>query len=177
MQIDPRKLVDARLARALSQEELAIASDLSSRTIQRIEAGHVASLESTKALLAVFGPDIIHDPMERPETQLRRTLRWTPSHLGRRTVTSASYGLDGLRLLFAAVFVLVAVAKPFMPGETGLFVDGNTYTIGWLMQAPAGSQEVLGYWITPLMMVMAATLLLTIGRVRRLILPSHPQHD
>lgn len=38
-----------------SQEELAAVSDLSVRTIQRIEAGHPAGLEARKALASAFG--------------------------------------------------------------------------------------------------------------------------
>lgn len=44
-----------RLQRALSQEELAIAAGISARTVQRMEAEGTASLESRKAVAAVFG--------------------------------------------------------------------------------------------------------------------------
>lgn len=46
-----------RLRRGWSQQQLADASGLSVRTVQRIEAGHPASTESLKALAAVFEVD------------------------------------------------------------------------------------------------------------------------
>lgn len=47
-----------REKRNWSQEELATMSGLSTRTIQRIESGNKASLESLKALASVFEIDI-----------------------------------------------------------------------------------------------------------------------
>ncbi|MCH2190392.1 MAG: helix-turn-helix transcriptional regulator [Gammaproteobacteria bacterium] len=49
---------ERRLANGWSQEELARHSGLSTRTIQRIETGHKASLESLKSLAAVFETSI-----------------------------------------------------------------------------------------------------------------------
>jgi transcriptional regulator with XRE-family HTH domain len=46
-----------RLQRGWSQEQLAELSGLSVRTIQRIERGQTASVESLKCLAAVFGVD------------------------------------------------------------------------------------------------------------------------
>lgn len=43
-----------RLQRGWSQQQLADASGLSGRTIQRIEAGHPGSIESLKSIAAVF---------------------------------------------------------------------------------------------------------------------------
>ncbi len=47
-----------RVQRGWSQEELAVVSGLSVRTIQRLERGQAGSLESLKALAAVFEVDI-----------------------------------------------------------------------------------------------------------------------
>ncbi|KAF1024029.1 MAG: hypothetical protein GAK30_00047 [Paracidovorax wautersii] len=46
-----------RLRRGWSQQQLADASGLSLRTVQRIEAGHAGSVESYKSLAAVFEVD------------------------------------------------------------------------------------------------------------------------
>ena len=46
-----------RLKRGWSQQQLAEASGLSARTIQRIETGHPASVETLKSLAAVFEID------------------------------------------------------------------------------------------------------------------------
>jgi len=54
MKIDRTLLKQLRLQRALSQEELALAAGISARTVQRMEAEGTASLESRKAVAAVF---------------------------------------------------------------------------------------------------------------------------
>jgi transcriptional regulator with XRE-family HTH domain len=51
-------LKELRISRHLSQEQLAQMSGLNVRTIQRIESGHNASLESLKCLAAVLDVDI-----------------------------------------------------------------------------------------------------------------------
>jgi transcriptional regulator with XRE-family HTH domain len=52
------KIQERRLERGWSQEELARHSGLSTRTIQRIEGGQKAGLESLKCLAAVFETSI-----------------------------------------------------------------------------------------------------------------------
>lgn len=170
MQIDPARLIQARNARAMSQEEAAIATDLSTRTIQRIEAGQSAALESTKALLTIFGADIIHDPEVEAVTAAAHS-PWAAmaARVGSASRTSAILGFAGLRVLFAAVFLLIAAAKPFMPDRAGLFVHGDQATLGLLNQAPNGADELLGYWIMPVMLLAGIAMLLSIGAVRRLV--------
>lgn len=51
-------LKQLRISRHLSQEQLAQMSGLNVRTIQRIESGHNASVESLKCLAAVLEVDI-----------------------------------------------------------------------------------------------------------------------
>jgi transcriptional regulator with XRE-family HTH domain len=51
-------LKQLRISRHLSQEQLAQMSGLNVRTIQRIEGGHKASVESLKCLAAVLEVDI-----------------------------------------------------------------------------------------------------------------------
>jgi transcriptional regulator with XRE-family HTH domain len=55
-----------RLKRNWSQQQLADASGLSSRTVQRIEAGQPASVETLKCLAAVFEVDIATLKPESP---------------------------------------------------------------------------------------------------------------
>ncbi|SLM61290.1 MULTISPECIES: 2TM domain-containing protein [Dickeya] len=59
-----------RLARAWSQEQLAELSSLSVRTIQRIENGERASLETLSAIAAAFDINVavLMEPMEPDET-------------------------------------------------------------------------------------------------------------
>jgi transcriptional regulator with XRE-family HTH domain len=58
MKIDSALVLRLRNARSWSQEELATATGLNLRTIQRIENQASASLQSRKALASVFGIDI-----------------------------------------------------------------------------------------------------------------------
>jgi transcriptional regulator with XRE-family HTH domain len=57
MQIQSELIRRLRTQRHWSQEQLAVASGLNLRTIQRLEAGGRASLESLRALAAVFEVD------------------------------------------------------------------------------------------------------------------------
>jgi len=60
-----------RLDRGWSQEELALHSGLSARTIQRIESGRPAGLESLKCLAAVFETTISTLTQEQIMTRTR----------------------------------------------------------------------------------------------------------
>ena len=60
MKIDADLILELRTERSWSQEELALASGLSVRTIQRIEKEAAISLQSKKALASAFDVDI-HD--------------------------------------------------------------------------------------------------------------------
>ncbi|WP_288425907.1 2TM domain-containing protein [uncultured Agrobacterium sp.] len=66
-----------RLQRGWSQEQLATVSGLSVRTIQRIEHGQSASLETLSALASVFEVDVsqLTEPLEKdmPNTSLTYT--------------------------------------------------------------------------------------------------------
>jgi transcriptional regulator with XRE-family HTH domain len=65
-----------RLQRGWSQEQLAELSGLSVRTIQRIERGNAASVESLKALGAVF--EIDFSKLKEPDMDMSDTPRVTP---------------------------------------------------------------------------------------------------
>ena len=60
MKVDAELILELRTRRSWSQEELAIASGLNLRTIQRIEKEATLSLQSKKALASAFEIDI-HD--------------------------------------------------------------------------------------------------------------------
>jgi transcriptional regulator with XRE-family HTH domain len=70
MKINAELIIKLRKERSWSQDELAVASGLNLRTIQRIESDGLASLQSKKALAAALDIDI-HDledvggPMKR----------------------------------------------------------------------------------------------------------------
>lgn len=64
-------LKQLRMSRHLSQEQLADMSGLSVRTIQRIESGQNASLESQKCLAAVLDVDL--DTLNQPTIEIDKS--------------------------------------------------------------------------------------------------------
>jgi len=54
MKVNAKKIIEERKLKAWSQQHLATASDVSLRTIERVENEGVASLETVKALAACF---------------------------------------------------------------------------------------------------------------------------
>lgn len=101
-------LKSLRLERGWSQAELAEISDLSVRTIQRIEKGHRPSLEAIKALASSFtlsaaeiqrelnltGRETMSDPLSQPE-------------MARGLITPEFEGLFWHAMIFAAVMVVI----------------------------------------------------------------------
>ena len=67
-----RDIKKMRLERHWSQEQLAEMSGLSIRTIQRIENGENAGLESLKSLAAVFETDIADSDKNEEMEQIRK---------------------------------------------------------------------------------------------------------
>ncbi|MDF1736236.1 MAG: helix-turn-helix domain-containing protein [Minwuia sp.] len=60
------QIQELRQEQGWTQEELALHSGLSVRTIQRIESGRPATLESLKCLAAVFATSVADLTMEKP---------------------------------------------------------------------------------------------------------------
>jgi transcriptional regulator with XRE-family HTH domain len=58
MRINAQLVITFRKQRSWSQEELATAAGLNLRTVQRIEADGVASLQSSKALASAFDVEV-----------------------------------------------------------------------------------------------------------------------
>ncbi len=71
MKIDSALVLQLRHAKSWSQEELATAAGLNLRTIQRIENEASASLQSKKALAAVFGIDIKTLELRKPPVVMK----------------------------------------------------------------------------------------------------------
>jgi transcriptional regulator with XRE-family HTH domain len=74
---EPQMLVQKlRVQRGWSQEQLAELTGLSTRTIQRIERGQKASVESLKAIAAVFEVDL--SALREPDMQSSATSQVSP---------------------------------------------------------------------------------------------------
>ena len=91
-----------RLERHWSQAQLAEMSGLSIRTIQRIENGENAGLESLKALAAVFETNIEDSDKKDEEAQIQKEKEYVQKVKG-------FYGLLALALLNMAIFLFIAI--------------------------------------------------------------------
>ncbi len=69
---DPARIKDQRLNRLWSQDELAQAASLNVRTVQRVEAGASASLETGRALAAALDVSVNQLLSDEPDARLSR---------------------------------------------------------------------------------------------------------
>lgn len=111
-QINLREIKEMRLNHHWSQEQLAEMSGLSIRTIQRIENGENAGLESLKALAAVFDTNIVDSDKKAEMEQIRKEEAYIEKIKG-------MYGLITLALVTSG-FTLVSAIKD--PSNWGSFL-------------------------------------------------------
>jgi transcriptional regulator with XRE-family HTH domain len=105
-----------RIERGWSQDQLAVASGLSPRTVQRVETAGIASLSTAVCLAATFGTTLI-DLQEAPP-EASRPVVWTwPS----------------LLLIGLAILTLMAVSESGRP--VGLPVSNGMAVINFLVIA------------------------------------------
>lgn len=100
MKIKADLVLKARAQKSWSQEELATASGLNLRTIQRIESEASASLQSRKALASALDIDI-HD-LEYQEIHMRQEWEYKVIETKDRTALQselASGGVEGWELV------------------------------------------------------------------------------
>ena len=100
--INLRDIKKMRLERHWSQEQLAEMSGLSIRTIQRIENGENAGLESLKSLAAVFETNIEDSNKKEEVDQIRKEETYIQKLKG-------FYKLLGLALINLILFFFIAV--------------------------------------------------------------------
>jgi transcriptional regulator with XRE-family HTH domain len=100
--INLRDIKKMRLERHWSQEQLAEMSGLSKRTIQRIENGENAGLESLKSLAAVFETNIEDSNKKEEVDQIRKEETYIQKLKG-------FYKLLGLALINLILFFFIAV--------------------------------------------------------------------
>ena len=100
MKINVDLVLNARRQKSWSQEELAIASGLNLRTIQRIESEASASLQSKKALASALDLDI-HD-LDYQEIHMRQEWEYKVVETKDRAALQpelASAGVEGWELV------------------------------------------------------------------------------
>jgi uncharacterized membrane protein len=133
---------------------------------------------SIEAILARLGPAEELAGQYRAGLLISRASRsFSPLVLLRATFRLATKGFFGVLVFFLGVFgylmgggmVLVALVKPIMPVNTGMwFENGRLVSSGILFPPPASpAQEVLGLWLIPLALVAGSlTLLFTTFAIR-----------
>ncbi|MEM1412420.1 MAG: 2TM domain-containing protein [Pseudomonadota bacterium] len=138
-------LIERRKEKGWSQELLAEQAGLSARTVQRIEAGHTASLESLKCLAAVFETSV--STLMEESSMTPATDQAAPSLEDRYEREALAYveNLKGLyihglifALLIPALFMLNLVISPqqlwiqwvVIPWLLALGLQG-ALTLGW----------------------------------------------
>lgn len=107
------KLKTLRREKGWSQEVLAKATDLSVRTIQRIEADGKASAESTLALASVFSLS----PQELKATSKEIEVNWT-----RKMIMKNLIALLVISGAVGMLMILGASVKHYMDAASGLFL-------------------------------------------------------
>ncbi|WP_237276469.1 XRE family transcriptional regulator [Tenacibaculum ovolyticum] len=100
--INLREIKEMRLERHWSQDQLAEMSGLSIRTIQRIENGENAGLESLKSLAAVFETNIIDSDKNVELKQLRKEEAYIQNLKG-------FYKLTGIAVLSLVLPFILAI--------------------------------------------------------------------
>jgi len=126
-----------RLKYGWSQEQLASASGLSVRTIQRIEAGYPASAESLKSLAAVFEVDF--STLSPEQTMNPAT---TPSAISEQQESEAFAYVRKLRGFYMHLFryiviclALLAINLTLAPGKMWAFWVIGGWGLGVLLHA------------------------------------------
>jgi transcriptional regulator with XRE-family HTH domain len=112
MKINADVVLKARKQKVWSQEELAIASGLNLRTIQRIESEGSASLQSRKALASALDLDI-HD-LDYQEIRMRQQWEYKVHETKDRAALQrelASFGTEGWELVSATAMFNTLMTK------------------------------------------------------------------
>ncbi|MGJ8662134.1 MAG: helix-turn-helix domain-containing protein [Marinicella sp.] len=123
-----------RLQRGWSQEQVAELTDLSVRTIQRIERGGQPSLESAKALAAVFEVELITFQHTTGENNMQDQTVITENKPG-QTITKeekdAINYVKGVKEFYGHLFMFVVFMVAFL--VTGKFSHSQMLwvTLGW----------------------------------------------
>ena len=117
MKVDTDLIKQLRQQRAWSQEELAVATGLSLRTVQRIESEGSASLESQKAIAGAFN-------IESSQLEDRRASLAQASNANARQARNGMAGaIAGGLAAYAAITYSLVGGGP-SSGEAGVYYAG-----------------------------------------------------
>jgi hypothetical protein len=85
-----------------------------------------------------------------------------------RSLAWLTVGTTGVLLyMFAVAFLIVAVMKPILPSQVGMWMgpDGGVTNFGVMSDHPRGTPELLGWWIIPISLAAAVFFWLAAGSV------------
>ena len=142
MKMSPSTVRRLRTECGWSQEQLAIASGLSLRTIQRVEAEGIASMGTAVSLAATYGVKLIELQEGQSEQADGKPARYGTLFLGLAVITLAmvgesgrlpgpmSQGLAALNILAAVVGAMLAVPTLFHVFRQRQYIGGALAVLG-----------------------------------------------
>lgn len=127
-----------RLDRGWSQEELAMHSGISVRTIQRIENGKRASLESLKCLAAVFETSVSNLVQEKPMTNTQTSDQYFTEQAEQDAIAYVQ-NLKAFHMNWIAFIVIIPclylLNMQVSPGELWVIVVAIAWTSAIVLHA------------------------------------------
>jgi uncharacterized membrane protein len=170
-----------RLRRSLGElppEEVSeILREIRSHILERAEASGELTNEKLVQILRELGqPEDIGPLYQADALVTRARASFSPSLIFRTTVRWAMVSFLGFVVFLAGLlgygsslaFFFCAVAKPFQPDRVGLWLHHTGFTFGTTNLPQA--QELLGWWIIPVSLVLGALFLLLTTRFLRWML-------
>lgn len=144
-----------------SDDREAILAETEAHLLERLAQGDVA----LTAALQAFGPADEYARAFIEEYRLVGAISApTPMPMLREALSLAGRSVVGflgalfflMLYLLELTLLLVAVVKPILPQQTGLFVGPDTFALAVLDEASAAAAaELLGYWLIPLALIGA----------------------
>lgn len=155
-----------RLSAPLGDEGRELRADLEGHVLESMGAqtANGDPVEQLKAALEKLGRpiDYLH-PILGDRYIARATRTFSPVAVGKGLFHSILSGggrllaasLLALGYMFIAIFVIIALSKPFWPENVGLFRAPDGTIAAGIVARTAGYQEVLGWWSIPVALALA----------------------
>jgi len=172
--------VRSRLRGLREEEVVEIIAELRSHIVERATPAGDSTVDGVSAALGALGdPEdlareyVKDEVLARVETS-RSPLRLLDSLFGWATVSAAGFLVLMVTLsgyLLGAVFVLVALLKPFHPATAGLWVLRDSAADLELSvrlgfgTAPSSGRELFGWWVVPLGLLVGCGLIVLMTRL------------
>lgn len=157
-----------------------IVDELRSHIVERATSGGALTAAGVEAALAALGtPEALAAEYMTCEVLARAEVSRSPWRVLDSLFRWASLSFGGFFVLLASIagyflgtiFILCAALKPFHPHTAGLWLipsGAGDYVVSLRMGfegAPAGSRDLLGWWIVPIGFMIGAWLLILTTRL------------